>query len=62
MMMVSQLTTLVILASRVVESMSELMSCYSAECSVLEVRGPSVRVEWGLEDSSGEDDLSVGWS
>lgn len=53
---------LVILASRIVKGMGQLVGSNRPECSIFQMRRPVLRIERRLEDAGREDDLAVGRS
>lgn len=57
-----RLTMFIVLGATVVEGVSQFVSSDSAERSVLEMLGPFVAIKGRLEDTSGEDDLSIRWT
>ena len=53
------LTMLIVLTTRVVKGVSQLVSSHSPESTVFEVFGPFVAVEGRLKDTSREDDFAI---
>ena len=53
---------LIVLGASIVKGMRQFVRSDGAESSVLEVLWPLVAVEGRLEDTGGEDDLSIRWA